>query len=171
MWLLRVVLCVSLQAAEQGRPPEHTSKFYAKGALQYLVPILTQTLTKQVSCKMPAVYPEVGGGKPSKIKAPLCSVPRCGTAVLLLHITAVTNTFVFMISGGVCILLCIPRESNQHSVCIVGDSVSGIPELCIPSSEVSVYLVGAERLHWGRVCALFHSLIQMNGVTCYSRSS
>ncbi|NXE99979.1 IMB1 protein, partial [Menura novaehollandiae] len=35
------------QAAEQGRPPEHTSKFYAKGALQYLVPILTQTLTKQ----------------------------------------------------------------------------------------------------------------------------
>ncbi|NXI38950.1 IMB1 protein, partial [Galbula dea] len=34
-------------AAEQGRPPEHTSKFYAKGALQYLVPILTQTLTKQ----------------------------------------------------------------------------------------------------------------------------
>uniref|UniRef100_A0A8C9EN56 Karyopherin subunit beta 1 n=1 Tax=Pavo cristatus TaxID=9049 RepID=A0A8C9EN56_PAVCR len=36
-----------LQAAEQGRPPEHTSKFYAKGALQYLVPILTQTLTKQ----------------------------------------------------------------------------------------------------------------------------
>ncbi|NWR25822.1 IMB1 protein, partial [Emberiza fucata] len=37
----------SLQAAEQGRPPEHTSKFYAKGALQYLVPILTQTLTKQ----------------------------------------------------------------------------------------------------------------------------
>lgn len=36
------------QASEQGRPPEHTSKFYAKGALQYLVPILTQTLTKQV---------------------------------------------------------------------------------------------------------------------------
>ncbi|XP_071264102.1 importin subunit beta-1-like isoform X1 [Salvelinus alpinus] len=35
------------EALEQGRPPEHTSKFYAKGALQYLVPILTQTLTKQ----------------------------------------------------------------------------------------------------------------------------
>ncbi|XP_072298908.1 importin subunit beta-1 [Eucyclogobius newberryi] len=35
------------EATEQGRPPEHTSKFYAKGALQYLVPILTQTLTKQ----------------------------------------------------------------------------------------------------------------------------
>ncbi|XP_077089872.1 importin subunit beta-1 isoform X4 [Siphateles boraxobius] len=33
--------------ATEGRPPEHTSKFYAKGALQYLVPILTQTLTKQ----------------------------------------------------------------------------------------------------------------------------
>lgn len=42
-----------LQAAEQGRPPEHTSKFYAKGALQYLVPILTQTLTKQVSATFP----------------------------------------------------------------------------------------------------------------------
>uniref|UniRef100_A0A3B4GQ92 Karyopherin subunit beta 1 n=1 Tax=Pundamilia nyererei TaxID=303518 RepID=A0A3B4GQ92_9CICH len=35
------------EASEQGRPPEHTSKFYAKGALQYLIPILTQTLTKQ----------------------------------------------------------------------------------------------------------------------------
>uniref|UniRef100_S4RRQ0 Karyopherin (importin) beta 1 n=1 Tax=Petromyzon marinus TaxID=7757 RepID=S4RRQ0_PETMA len=35
------------EAAEQGRPPEHTSKFYAKGALPYLVPILTVTLTKQ----------------------------------------------------------------------------------------------------------------------------
>uniref|UniRef100_A0A2K5PJD0 Importin N-terminal domain-containing protein n=1 Tax=Cebus imitator TaxID=2715852 RepID=A0A2K5PJD0_CEBIM len=35
------------EAAEQGQPPEHTSKFYAKGALQHLVPILTQTLTKQ----------------------------------------------------------------------------------------------------------------------------
>ncbi|KAM9237662.1 LOW QUALITY PROTEIN: importin subunit beta-1-like [Dugong dugon] len=35
------------EAAEQGQPPKHTSKFYAKGALQYLVPILTQTLTKQ----------------------------------------------------------------------------------------------------------------------------
>ncbi|OXB52523.1 UNVERIFIED_CONTAM: hypothetical protein H355_014755, partial [Colinus virginianus] len=39
--------CPDTRAAEQGRPPEHTSKFYAKGALQYLVPILTQTLTKQ----------------------------------------------------------------------------------------------------------------------------
>lgn len=36
------------EAQEQGRPPERTSRFYAKGALQYLVPILTQSLTKQV---------------------------------------------------------------------------------------------------------------------------
>ncbi|XP_070570540.1 importin subunit beta-1-like isoform X2 [Ptychodera flava] len=35
------------EAQEQGRPPEHISRFYAKGALQYLVPLLTQTLTKQ----------------------------------------------------------------------------------------------------------------------------
>lgn len=35
------------EAQEQGRPPERTSRFYAKGALQYLVPILTQSLTKQ----------------------------------------------------------------------------------------------------------------------------
>lgn len=35
------------EAVEQGRPPEHTSRFYAKGALQYLVPIIMQTLTKQ----------------------------------------------------------------------------------------------------------------------------
>ncbi|XP_025092780.1 importin subunit beta-1-like isoform X1 [Pomacea canaliculata] len=36
-----------VQAAEQGRPPERTSMFYAKGALQYLVPLLLGTLTKQ----------------------------------------------------------------------------------------------------------------------------
>jgi len=35
------------EAQEQGRPPERTSKFYAKGALQYLIPILTQALTRQ----------------------------------------------------------------------------------------------------------------------------
>uniref|UniRef100_A0A2K5EPV1 Importin subunit beta-1 n=1 Tax=Aotus nancymaae TaxID=37293 RepID=A0A2K5EPV1_AOTNA len=35
------------EAAEQGWPPEHTRKFYAKGAVRYLVPIFTQTLTKQ----------------------------------------------------------------------------------------------------------------------------
>ena len=37
-----------LQAAEAGRPPERTSRFYAKGALQYLVPLLLITLAKQV---------------------------------------------------------------------------------------------------------------------------
>ena len=42
----------NFQAQEQGRPPERSSRFYAKGALQYLVPILTQTLTKQVSRKL-----------------------------------------------------------------------------------------------------------------------
>lgn len=35
------------EASEQGRPPARTSRFYAKGALQYLVPILVQTLSKQ----------------------------------------------------------------------------------------------------------------------------
>ncbi|XP_034302242.1 importin subunit beta-1 isoform X3 [Magallana gigas] len=35
------------EAAEQGRPPERTSRFYAKGALQYLSPILLHSLTKQ----------------------------------------------------------------------------------------------------------------------------
>lgn len=37
------------EAAEVGRPPQRTSKFYAKGALQYLVPVLMTKLTKQVS--------------------------------------------------------------------------------------------------------------------------
>lgn len=37
----------ALEAQEQGIPPQRTSRFYAKGALQYLVPILMQTLTKQ----------------------------------------------------------------------------------------------------------------------------
>lgn len=36
------------EAAESGRPPQRTSRFYAKGALQYLVPVLMQKLTKQV---------------------------------------------------------------------------------------------------------------------------
>lgn len=35
------------EAAELGRPPERTSRFYAKGALQYLVPVLMMTLGKQ----------------------------------------------------------------------------------------------------------------------------
>lgn len=38
------------EAAQLGRPPTRTSRFYAKGALQYLVPILTQKLTKQEEC-------------------------------------------------------------------------------------------------------------------------
>lgn len=36
------------EAAELGEPPQRTSRFYAKGALQYLVPILMQKLTQQV---------------------------------------------------------------------------------------------------------------------------
>ncbi|XP_052813839.1 importin subunit beta-1-like isoform X2 [Mya arenaria] len=35
------------EAAEAGKPPERTSRFYAKGALQYLVPIMLSSLTKQ----------------------------------------------------------------------------------------------------------------------------
>ncbi|GAB1607726.1 importin subunit beta-1 isoform X1 [Argonauta hians] len=35
------------EADEEGRPPERSSRFYAKGALQFLVPILLITLTKQ----------------------------------------------------------------------------------------------------------------------------
>ncbi len=39
------------EAAEMGRPPQRTSRFYAKGALQYLVPVIIQTLTKQVTIR------------------------------------------------------------------------------------------------------------------------
>lgn len=35
------------EASEYGRPPESVSRFYAKGALQFIVPLLMQTLTKQ----------------------------------------------------------------------------------------------------------------------------
>uniref|UniRef100_A0A1B6BYM1 Importin N-terminal domain-containing protein n=1 Tax=Clastoptera arizonana TaxID=38151 RepID=A0A1B6BYM1_9HEMI len=35
------------EAAEIGRPPQRTSRFYAKGALQFLVPVLITKLTKQ----------------------------------------------------------------------------------------------------------------------------
>lgn len=35
------------EAAEAGRPPQRTSRHYAKGALQYLVPVLMTKLTKQ----------------------------------------------------------------------------------------------------------------------------
>ncbi|XP_053607169.1 importin subunit beta-1 [Plodia interpunctella] len=36
-----------VEAAEAGRPPVRTSRFYARGALQYLAPVLMQKLTKQ----------------------------------------------------------------------------------------------------------------------------
>lgn len=35
------------EAGEAGHPPQRTSRFYAKGALQYLVPVLMTKLTKQ----------------------------------------------------------------------------------------------------------------------------
>lgn len=35
------------EAEESGRPPDQTSRFYVKGAMPYLVPILLGTLTKQ----------------------------------------------------------------------------------------------------------------------------
>ncbi|XP_064389350.1 importin subunit beta-1-like [Halichondria panicea] len=35
------------EAKEQGRPPEQVSKFYVKGAQQYLIPVLLLSLTKQ----------------------------------------------------------------------------------------------------------------------------
>ena len=38
-----------LQANEAGKPPLNISKFYAKGALQYLIPILTEILARQVT--------------------------------------------------------------------------------------------------------------------------
>lgn len=37
------------EASELGEPPQNTSYSYAKGALQYLVPILMQKLTQQVN--------------------------------------------------------------------------------------------------------------------------
>ena len=42
-------LSILLQSEEQGRPPEQISRFYVKGAMQFLVPIMLLTLTKQVS--------------------------------------------------------------------------------------------------------------------------
>ena len=41
-----IKLCSTI-VQEQGRPPEHVSRFYAKGALQFIVPLLMQTMTKQ----------------------------------------------------------------------------------------------------------------------------
>ena len=36
------------EAEEQGRPPEQVSRFYVRGALNFLIDVLLQTLTKQV---------------------------------------------------------------------------------------------------------------------------
>ena len=62
-----------VQAQEQGRPPEKTSRFYAKGALQYLVSILTQTLAKQVSgsCYMYVIFYFISSVIGVLVKAPL----------------------------------------------------------------------------------------------------
>ncbi len=38
----------AVEAAETGQPPEQTSRFYVKGAMMHLVPIMLMTLTKQV---------------------------------------------------------------------------------------------------------------------------
>lgn len=38
------------EAMEEGRNPANTSRYYARGALQYLVPILLQRLTEQKDC-------------------------------------------------------------------------------------------------------------------------
>lgn len=40
----------AVEAAESGHPPDQTSKFYVKGAMAYLVPILLEILAKQVMC-------------------------------------------------------------------------------------------------------------------------
>lgn len=41
-------LAIEIQEAqENGRPPTRVSKFYARGALQYLIPVLMEKLTKQ----------------------------------------------------------------------------------------------------------------------------
>lgn len=42
------VLYSFFQAAESNRKPDQTSRFYAKGALQYLTPLLTDSLKRQV---------------------------------------------------------------------------------------------------------------------------
>ena len=40
-----------------GRTPERTSCHYAKGALQYMVPLLTEIMTRQVSLALSSVHP------------------------------------------------------------------------------------------------------------------
>ena len=42
------LLIEAQEAGEQGRAPESVSRHYAKGALAFIVPILLETLTKQV---------------------------------------------------------------------------------------------------------------------------
>jgi hypothetical protein len=45
-------LAIELQEAmEEGRAPASTSRYYARGALQYLVPILLQRLCEQKDCE------------------------------------------------------------------------------------------------------------------------
>lgn len=39
------------EAVDNGCPPQRTSKFYAKGALKFLIPVLMTKLTKQVRYK------------------------------------------------------------------------------------------------------------------------
>uniref|UniRef100_H2ZAY2 Importin N-terminal domain-containing protein n=1 Tax=Ciona savignyi TaxID=51511 RepID=H2ZAY2_CIOSA len=41
------VVCTYRFKIQTGRPPENISRFYAKGALQYLIPLLTHLLAKQ----------------------------------------------------------------------------------------------------------------------------
>ena len=43
------LLIEAQEATEQGRAPESVSRHYAKGALAFIVPILLETLTKQVA--------------------------------------------------------------------------------------------------------------------------
>lgn len=45
------------EAAAEGRPPENVSKFYAKGALKTLIPLLTACLTKHVRPPLPPLPP------------------------------------------------------------------------------------------------------------------
>ena len=37
-----------VEATESGRPPDQISRFYVKGAMTYLVPLLLESLAKQV---------------------------------------------------------------------------------------------------------------------------
>ena len=77
------VLSVELQAQEQGRPPEQISRFYVKGAMQYLVPILLMTLAKQVIishtlsptlCRLYQPLPLLSGESLGAGANPVCSL-------------------------------------------------------------------------------------------------